>query len=199
VEVGPAGDGGQRGQRVTGDPDVPDLAGLPQGGQGGQGLPHHLVEIAELDVVHLDQVEVTGAEAGQALVDAAAHPGGAEVEVVDAVPAHLGGQGVGVAIDAGQGPAEDGLGPGPPVVRRDVEDGDPEVQRGPYRADAGGQVDPAVDVAERGGAVTEHRDAQLRAGDLPLFHRAAVRSLSRRPGHTHRSTSKDARTGGPLS
>lgn len=127
------------------------------------------VQVAELDVVALDQVEVVGAETVQALADTAFHARGGEVEVLVSVPADLGGQHVAGTSDPLQGLAEDGLGSRGAVVGRHIEEIDTQVECGQYRVDAVLFGEGAGDRPQGRGA-----EAQFRHFDAGPAQRVAV-------------------------
>ncbi len=89
VEVGPLDHAAEDRHRITADADEPGLAGGLDGAEGRQCLLDHAVDVAELDVVAEEDVEVIHPQAVQADVDALDHAPGGKVEVVAVVPAEL--------------------------------------------------------------------------------------------------------------
>ena|SRR5438128_8455336 len=99
IELGPVEDVWENLQRKTGHADAARLALLLHPAQGGQGLVDDLIEVAELDVVALDNVQIIEAHSLKAFVDTAGEAGGGEVELVHVVTATLRAEDEAVALD----------------------------------------------------------------------------------------------------
>ncbi len=172
VDGGAVDDGSEAVEGEAGDSDEAGFAGGDDFAECGEGFGDDLVEVAEFDVVALDDVDVGDAEACEAFVDAGGDAGGGEVEVFGfgAVAADFGGEDVAVAFNALEGFAEEGFGFGESVVGGAVDEVDSEVEGSVDGADAFGLSDAAEDGAEWGGTVGECGDGESGVAEGIVFH-----------------------------